>query len=125
MLGDARIWVVRLTILTAVSLVLFGAAFGQGTGQKLAFEEASVRPASKRAPQMSEIHGGPGTAEPSQFTAPAQFLPNGAEFLDTVRQPAPDAVTAADDQLGLTLKKGKILLDVLVIDHAEKVPADN
>ena len=62
---------------------------------------------------------------PNRAETPAQFLPSGAEFLDTVRQPAPDVVTLADEQLGLTLKKGKISLDVLVIDHAEKTPADN
>jgi uncharacterized protein (TIGR03435 family) len=300
----------RLTILTAIGLVPFGAAFGQLAGEKLAFEEASVRPASKRAPQTSEIKGGPGTAEPSRFTAtyvtlqellvlsydlppdqisgpswlttetydvvakvpvgvtpeqlqemfqnlltnrfamivhfakkdfalyamtvakgglkmeesvidptapplalgpdglpvagpltftkdgfpeippgnasimrgvnlrgreliaarqqspaqiakilqdglgpgnrvvdetgltakydfhlrffqsnrpetPAQFLPSGAEFLDTVRRPAPNVVTAAGDQLGLTLKKGKVAVDVLVVDRAEKTPATN
>ncbi len=63
--------------------------------------------------------------QPNRAETPAQFLPSGAEFLDTVRQPAPDVVTVADEQLGLTLKKGKISLDVLVIDHAEKTPADN
>jgi uncharacterized protein (TIGR03435 family) len=300
----------RLTIWTAGSLVLVGAAFGQGAGEKPVFEEASVRPSASRASQASEIQGGPGTAEPSRFTAthvtlqellilaydlppdqisgpswlttepydvvakvparvtpeqlqemfqnlltnrfrmtvhfakkdfavyamtvakggvkmersaidpnapplalgpeglpvagpltftkdgfpeippgnasimrginlrgreliaarqqspaqiakilqdgigpenrvvdetgltakydfhlrffqpnraetPAQFLPGGAEFLDTFRQPAPDVVTAAEDQLGLMLKKGKVAVDVLVIDRAEKVPMEN
>jgi uncharacterized protein (TIGR03435 family) len=34
-------------------------------------------------------------------------------------------VTVAQQQLGLTLTKGKVALDVLVIDHAEKVPTEN
>jgi uncharacterized protein (TIGR03435 family) len=54
-----------------------------------------------------------------------QFLPSGAEFLDTVRRPAPDVVTAAQEQLGLSLRKGKAAMDVLVIDHAGKTPAGN
>jgi uncharacterized protein (TIGR03435 family) len=305
-----KIALVRRAILILGCLVACGAAFGQAVGTRLEFEEASVRPASKRAPETSEIHGGPGTAEPSRFTAtyvslqellilaydlppdqisgpswlttepydvvakvaagvtpqqlqemfqnllkdrfkmtvhfakkdfavyamtvakggpkieesaidpnapplalgpdglpvagpltftkdgfpeippgnasivrginlrgheliaarqqspvqiakilqdgmgpenrvvdetgltgkydfhlrysqprppetPAQFLPPGVEFLDTVRQPAPDVVTAAEDQLGLTLKKGKVAMDVLVIDRAEKTPVEN
>jgi uncharacterized protein (TIGR03435 family) len=63
--------------------------------------------------------------QPNREETPTQFLPNGVEFLDTVRQPAPDVVTAADEQLGLKLTKGKVALDVLVIDHADKVPTAN
>jgi len=54
-----------------------------------------------------------------------QNLPPGADFLDSISEPAPDIVTAVRQQLGLTLTKGKVAADVLVIDHADKVPTDN
>jgi uncharacterized protein (TIGR03435 family) len=57
--------------------------------------------------------------------AAAQPLPEGADFFDSVSEPAPDIVTAAQQQLGLTLTKGKISMDVLVVDHADKVPTEN
>jgi uncharacterized protein (TIGR03435 family) len=37
----------------------------------------------------------------------------------------PSIFTALEKQLGLKLEKTKALLDVLVIDHIEKVPAEN
>jgi uncharacterized protein (TIGR03435 family) len=54
-----------------------------------------------------------------------QNLPPGADFLDSISEPAPDIITAVRQQLGLMLTKGKTALDVLVIDHADKVPTDN
>jgi uncharacterized protein (TIGR03435 family) len=57
--------------------------------------------------------------------AAAQTLPTGSDYLDSIGEPAPDVVTAAREQLGLTLTKGKVSMDVLVIDHADKVPAGN
>lgn len=38
---------------------------------------------------------------------------------------APDIVTAIEKQLGLTMSKGKIPIDVLVIDRVEKTPTEN
>jgi uncharacterized protein (TIGR03435 family) len=54
-----------------------------------------------------------------------QNLPSGADYLDSIGEPAPDIVTAVQQQLGLTMTKGKVAVDVLVIDHADKVPTDN
>jgi uncharacterized protein (TIGR03435 family) len=51
--------------------------------------------------------------------------PPGADYLDSISEPAPDIAAAVQQQLGLTLTKGKVTVDVLVIDHAEKVPTDN
>jgi uncharacterized protein (TIGR03435 family) len=38
---------------------------------------------------------------------------------------APDLATALKEQLGLKLLVGKTLLDVLIIDHIDKVPTPN
>jgi uncharacterized protein (TIGR03435 family) len=54
-----------------------------------------------------------------------QNLPPGADYLDSIGEPAPDLITAVQQQLGLTMTKGKVAVDVLVIDHADKVPVDN
>lgn len=45
--------------------------------------------------------------------------------IDDVSDPAPDIFTAVEKQLGLKLTKGKAPLDVIVIDHIEKIPAEN
>ncbi|HWZ82659.1 MAG TPA: TIGR03435 family protein [Terriglobales bacterium] len=37
----------------------------------------------------------------------------------------PDVFTAIEKQLGLKLTKGKSVLEVLVIDHAERIPTEN
>jgi uncharacterized protein (TIGR03435 family) len=47
-----------------------------------------------------------------------------AEAADTP-DPAPDLFTALEKQLGLRLEKTKIQLDVVVIDHMDKVPTEN
>jgi uncharacterized protein (TIGR03435 family) len=39
--------------------------------------------------------------------------------------PVPDLFTALEKQLGLKLEKSKATLDVIVIDHIDKVPTDN
>jgi uncharacterized protein (TIGR03435 family) len=57
--------------------------------------------------------------------AAAQDLPDGADFLDSVGEPAPDLITAVRQQLGLVLTKGVIPIDVLVVDHVDKTPTDN
>ncbi len=40
-------------------------------------------------------------------------------------EPGPDIATAIREQLGLRLVPGKAMLDVLVIDKAEKAPTAN
>ena len=37
----------------------------------------------------------------------------------------PDLLTAVQEQLGLRLERKKGLVEVLVVDHAEKVPTEN
>jgi uncharacterized protein (TIGR03435 family) len=46
-------------------------------------------------------------------------LPDGQQDSD------PSLIDAMRQQLGLTLTEGKAKLDVLLIDHAERVPAEN
>ena len=57
--------------------------------------------------------------------AAAQDLPDGADFLDSVGEPAPDLITAVRQQLGLVLTKGVIPIDGLVVDHVDKTPTEN
>jgi uncharacterized protein (TIGR03435 family) len=56
----------------------------------------------------------------------------GQAWRGSTSPPAPaqvDAVPiisgAMEKQLGLTLVKSKVPLDVIVVDHAEKIPTDN
>ena len=44
---------------------------------------------------------------------------------DAVADPAPDLFTALEKQLGLKLEKSKKQLDIVVIDHIDKQPAEN
>jgi len=53
----------------------------------------------------------PGAAAPTAAADPAD--------------PAPDAFSAAENQLGLKLEQKKLPYDVLVIDHIEKEPTEN
>ena len=55
----------------------------------------------------------------------AQNLPAGADYLDSIAEPAPDVITAAREQLGLALTKAKVAMNVLVIDHVDKIPVEN
>jgi uncharacterized protein (TIGR03435 family) len=64
-------------------------------------------------------------ARPNNAAAAAQDLPPGSDFLDSIGEPAPDVVTALQQQLGLVLTKGNVAVDVLVIDRADKVPTAN
>jgi len=45
--------------------------------------------------------------------------------VDNVSDPAPDVFAALERQLGLKLVKTKALLDLMVIDHIDKVPIEN
>jgi uncharacterized protein (TIGR03435 family) len=58
-------------------------------------------------------------APPQQGPGPASASPS-----DNASEPGPD-LSAALQQLGLRLVAGKTLLDVLIIDEAERVPTPN
>jgi uncharacterized protein (TIGR03435 family) len=60
--------------------------------------------------------GSRGMPSPSEILSGAMEGPVGR---------APDIVTAMEKQLGLTMTKGKIPIDVLVIDNIERAPTEN
>lgn len=58
---------------------------------------------------------------PPPGSPPRQSTPVG----DNNSMPGPDLASALEKQLGLKLTRAKASLDVIVIDHAEKVPSPN
>ncbi len=52
-------------------------------------------------------------------------LPPGAPAGDGASDPGSDAPSAVEKQLGLKLKEAKAMLDVIVVDRAEKIPTEN
>jgi uncharacterized protein (TIGR03435 family) len=56
---------------------------------------------------------------------PASPAPIGAIPGNPVNEPGPDIASAAEKQLGLKLSRAKAQLDVIVVDHVEKVPTEN
>jgi uncharacterized protein (TIGR03435 family) len=70
--------------------------------------------------------GSPGPAGLPALPPPARDGANSAAgSVGDASDPAPDIFTAVEKQLGLKLTKGKAPLDVIVIDHIEKVPTEN
>ena len=51
--------------------------------------------------------------------------PPPAGFGDNASDPGSNLVSAVEKQLGLKLTSGKAMLDVIVVDHAEKIPTEN
>lgn len=58
---------------------------------------------------------------PTGGVAPVQEGPRG----DSKPEPGPDLASAVEKQLGLKLNRGRAPLDVIIVDHADKVPTDN
>ena len=54
---------------------------------------------------------------------PGQPGPSGPN--DSASEPEPDLAAAVRQQLGLGLVAGKAKLDIVVVDHVEKVPREN
>jgi uncharacterized protein (TIGR03435 family) len=50
---------------------------------------------------------------------------NGGQDVIALGDPLPDFMTALEDQLGLKPLAKKVPIGVLVVDRAEKVPAEN
>lgn len=48
-----------------------------------------------------------------------------ADQVGIASEPAPDLVTAVEQQLGLKLVKSTVQLDTVVIDHLDRQPSDN
>ncbi|HEY4362166.1 MAG TPA: TIGR03435 family protein [Bryobacteraceae bacterium] len=67
------------------------------------------------------------TPDLSRFPLPPP--PPGAAPVDApgdgASEPGSDAVSAVEHQLGLKLTTTKAMLDVIVVDHAEKIPTEN
>jgi uncharacterized protein (TIGR03435 family) len=61
-----------------------------------------------------------------EFAPPPHRQPGASPSLDNVEisDAGPSLFVALEKQLGLKLERKKALLDVMVIDHAEKVPAE-
>lgn len=59
---------------------------------------------------------------PDLTGAPMPLAPAGA---DGASEPGTSAASAAERQLGLKLTAGRAMLDVIVVDRAEKTPAAN
>jgi len=51
--------------------------------------------------------------------------PPPAGFGDNASEPASNLALAVEKQLGLKLTSGKATLDVILVDHAEKIPTEN
>jgi uncharacterized protein (TIGR03435 family) len=66
-------------------------------------------------PDMSRFQLPPGAAAPPAAGGPS----------DVASDPGSDAAHAVEKQLGLKLTEAKAMLDVIVIDHAEKTPTEN
>jgi uncharacterized protein (TIGR03435 family) len=65
------------------------------------------------------------TVQPGSGTAASANDAPGATAVDTDVEPAPGLFSAVQSQLGLKLERCKAPVDVLVIDHAEKIPIEN
>jgi uncharacterized protein (TIGR03435 family) len=57
--------------------------------------------------------------------APAWLGVSGADFLDSIGEPVPELITAVDRQLGLRLTKNTLSMDVLIVDHVDKIPTED
>lgn len=60
-----------------------------------------------------------------QYDIKLRFASGGSTGAGEISEPAPDIFQALEEQLGLTLHKTKIPLDVIVIDRIDKTPSEN
>jgi uncharacterized protein (TIGR03435 family) len=57
--------------------------------------------------------------------APPAPAPTALNPADAATEPGSSLPSVAEKQLGLKLTRGKALLDVIVVDHVDKIPAEN
>jgi len=82
---------------------------------------------SQVAKAISRSAGRPvvdGTGVEGLYIYQLNFTPLSAQS-ESASDPAPDFFAAVEQQLGLKLEPKKALIDVLVIDHADRVPSGN
>lgn len=66
------------------------------------------------------------TVDLSRFPQPPGAPPTQQNVADDSKsEPGPDLAGAVEKQLGLKLTRTKASLDVIVVDHVEKVPTAN
>jgi uncharacterized protein (TIGR03435 family) len=59
------------------------------------------------------------------FDITLNWAPDASAAAPAASDPTPAILTAVREQLGLKLQAAKELLEILVIDHAEKIPTEN
>ena len=116
---------INLSLLSAVCMAIGGLHaqsqngpdWQTAAGGKMAFE---VRSKAVRFDIIAQ------TGLTGPFEVMLEWSPDdGVAPAADIATPGPSIFTAVQQQLGLRLESRKGPLDVLVIDHAEKVPAEN
>ena len=82
------------------------------------------QPMSGVADFLGNILGSPvqdQTGLTGKYDLRMEYVPRSADAVD----PGPDVLDAIERQLGLKLVSKKIPVEILVIDHAEKIPTEN
>lgn len=102
----------------------FSAQAGHATGSSLSmpqFADRLSRPVFGLNRQVLDFTGLQG-----RFDLTLDWRPDSTQAEDTeAKADRPSLFTALPEQLGLSLEKRKVPLDVLVIDHANRVPVEN
>jgi len=116
----------------AIVVITLGPPLGRITARGLTAAEIAARLGGIRGAARFPVIDKTGLTGRYDFTlefAPdlsALALPPGAAGpADSASDPAPGIESAVEKQLGLKLTPGKEILDVIVVDHAEKVPTAN
>jgi uncharacterized protein (TIGR03435 family) len=101
----------------------FSARGGHATGVRVTtqqFADRLSRPDFQLGRQVVDFTGLTGT-----FDLTLDWSPENDQSKDQADDPRPSIVAALAEQLGLKLEPRKVSLDVLIVDHALKVPTEN